>query len=181
MRFEISYDERVWAVMPEADAAADDVWVADQRMRVADGPFGAHVDAFEAAAREALNRRRTGGITSLFFRPESVPATGVLHVGLVERPVDEREGALAWLPPGTTPRIDPAVATFETALVPRGQRVAYVSDRDAADGAPLAGLVYGLPLDGLTGYVFAEEAHSDVIGLMQAHADAIVGSLKLVA
>ncbi|GAA1060411.1 hypothetical protein [Agromyces bracchium] len=181
MRFEISYDERVWAIMPEPDAAADGLWVAEQRMRFADGPFGAHVDALEGAAREALGRRRTGGITSLFFRPESVPATGVLHVGLVERQVDEREGALAWLPPGTTPRIDPAVATFATEVVPRGHRVAYVSDRDAADGAPLAGLVYGLPLDGLTGYVFAEEAHSDVIGLMQAHADAIVGSLRLVA
>lgn len=181
MRFEISYDERVWAVMPEPDAAADGLWIAEQRSRFADGPFGAHLAAFEGAAREALARRRTGGVTSLFFRPESVPATGVLHVGLVERRVDEREGALAWLPPGTTPRIDPAVATFETELVRRGQRIAYVSDRDAADGAPLAGLVYGLPLDDLTGYVVAEEAHSDVIGLIQAHADAIVGSLKLVA
>jgi|GEM_PF-3555726 len=181
MRFEISFDERTWAIMPEPDAAADGLWVAEQRMRFAGGPFGAHVEAFEGAAREALGRRRAGGVTSLFFRPESVPATGVLHVGVSERIVDEREGALAWLPPGTTPRIDPAVATFRTPLVVRGHRVAYVSDRDAPDGAPLAGLVYGLPLDGCTGYVFAEEAHSDVIGLMQAHADAVVGSLKLVA
>jgi hypothetical protein len=181
MRFEVSYDERVWAIMPEPDAAADGLWLAEQRMRFADGPFAAHLGAFDGAAREALNRRRVGGVTSLFFRPEAVPATGVLHVGLVEGTIDEREGPLAWLPPGVTTRIDPVVATFETGIVRRGHRLAYVSDRDAADGAPLAGLVYGLPLDGLTGYVVAEEAHSDVVGLMQAHADAIVGSLRLVA
>ncbi|BDZ55495.1 hypothetical protein [Agromyces marinus] len=181
MRFEISYDETVWAIMPEPDAEADGLWVAEQRLRFAGGPFSADLDAFESAAREALRRRREGGVTSLFFRPDAVPVTGVLHVGLLETRVADSGEPLAWLPPGVTPRIDPAVTTFATPHVASGHRIAYVSDRDGADGAPLTGLVYGLPLGDLTGYVISEQAHSDVTGLMQAHADRIVGSLRLVA
>lgn len=181
MRFEITYDERIWAMMPDPDAAADDLWVAEQRLRFADGPFGAHVDALEGAAREALRRRRIGGVSSLFFRPDGVPATGVLHVALTETTVDDREGPLAWLPPGVTTRIEPAVTPFETDLVRRGHRIAYVSERDDSGGAPLTGLVYGFPVGDRTGYVFSEEARSDVTGLMQRHADSVVASLRLVA
>lgn len=181
MRFEITFDERIWAIMPDPDAAADDLWVAEQRLRFAGGPFAAHVDALEGAAREALRRRRVGGVTSLFFRPDGVPATGVLHVALAETTVDEGEGPLAWLPPGLTPRIDPVVTPFETDLVRRGHRIAWVGDRDDAGGVPLAGLAYGFPIGERTGYVFSEEARTDVIGLMQRHADSVVGSLRMVA
>ena len=46
---------------------------------------------------------------------------------------------------------------------------------------PLAGLAYGFPIGERTGYVFSEEARTDVIGLMQRHADSVVGSLRMVA
>lgn len=181
MRFEVAFDERIWAVMPDPDAAADELWIAEQRLRFTDGPFAAHVDALEGAAREALRRRRVGGATSLFFRPDGVPATGVLHVALADTSVDDREGPLAWLPPSVVPRIEPVVTPFSTDLGHRGHRIAYVSDRDDSGGEPLTGLVYGFAVGTRTGYVFSEEARGDVTGLMQPHADSIVGSLRLVA
>lgn len=181
MRFEITYDERIWAVMPEPDAGADDLWIAEQRMRFTHGPFAAHVDALETAAREALLRRRTGAVTSLFFRPDAVPATGVLHVTLAEGAAPDVDDPLAWLPADVVARIDPVVTPFETELVRCGRRIAFVSDRDDAGGDPATGLVYGFPIGGRTGYVFSEEARGDVTGLMQPHADSIVGSLRLVA
>ncbi|MGR2752997.1 hypothetical protein [Agromyces arachidis] len=181
MRFEITYDDRIWSVMPDPAAGADDLWVAEQRLRFSDGLFAAHLDALEAAAREALARRRTGGVTTLFFRPLGVPATGVLHVALADAVLDEREGPLAWLPPGVEPRTDPVVTPFETEVACRGHRLAYVTDRDDAGGEPLAGLAYGFAIDDRAGYVFSELARTDVTGLMQSHADAVVGSLRLVA
>lgn len=181
MRFEITYDERIWAIMPEPGAGADELWVAEQRMRFVHGRQAAHVDALETAAREALLRRRSGGVTSLFFRPDDVAATGVLHVALAEWTAPDVDDPLAWLPADVVPRIDPVVTPFETDLVRRGHRIAFVSDRDDAGGDPATGLVYGFPVGDRTGYVFSEEARSDVTGLMQPHADAVVGSLRLVA
>lgn len=181
MRFEITYPEDVWSVMPDPDAAADDLWIAEQRTAYATGPLAAYDGVLEGAAREALGRRRIGVDTSLFFRPLDLPMTGVLHATLQSAPPDIDADPLEWMLPGVDLLLEPAISQFQTDGLPLGYRIAYVTKETFDDGAPKAGIAYGLLVDGLLGLVFSELARTDVAGAMQIHADPVVGSLRVVA
>ncbi|MGR0221146.1 hypothetical protein [Agromyces sp. ZXT2-6] len=185
MRFEIAYPPDAWAIMPDPGAEADDLWVAEQRAAYRDGPLAGLADELEFAAREALDRRRAGIDTSLFFRPVGVPVTGVLHATLrtVRPGADEAAatGSPDWMLPDVPLLTEPVVADFETEHVPHGRRIAYVTTEPDGAGATLAGIAYGLVWPGMVGLVFSELAHREAIGAMQAHADPVVGSLRVVA
>ncbi|HEU4466448.1 MAG TPA: hypothetical protein VFR98_07960 [Agromyces sp.] len=186
MRFEVVYPGDTWSIMPAPGAGADGMWVAEQRAAYANGPLAGLGDELEAAAREALGRRRDGIDTSLYFRPSTMPMTGVLHATLRALPegVDSEEaasGSIDWMLPEGEVLADPVVEEFETESVPHGYRVAYVTTRPDGAGATLAGISYGLVLPGLVGLVFSELAHREVIGTMQRFADPVVGSLRVVA
>lgn len=178
---EITYPADVWSVLPSIGAGLDEAWVAGQ-VALAEETGGSQAAALIArAAPEALIFRRQGIDTSLFFHPSSIEGTGVLHltVAAVESPA-EAITAADWIPDGVDPRYEPIVSEFETDHSPHGFRIAYLSAHPAEDGRPLAGLSYGLQLDGGIATVFSELADAEVVGLMQFHADPIVGSLRLV-
>jgi hypothetical protein len=186
MRFEVVYPGDTWSIMPGPGAGADGLWLAEQRAAYAHGPLAAYGDQLEAAAREALGRRRAGIDTSLYFRPTAMPMTGVLHATLRALPEGVDSEAVAsesmdWMLPEEELLGDPVVEEFETESVPHGYRVAYVTQRSDGAGATLAGISYGLVLPGLLGLVFSEPAHREVIGTMQRFADPVVGSLRVVA
>lgn len=183
MRLEVSFPERIWAVLPRPTSPeVDEAWVAEQVAFAAESgaaSLGAHV---ERTAREALGFRRAGIETSLFFRPLTARASGVLHLTLAASLDDGVEPTAAdWIPDGLDPAFDPVVSEFETDHSPHGFRVAYLSAERADDGRPLAGIAYGLVLDGGVATVFSELAETEVAGLMQLHADPLVASLRLVA
>lgn len=185
MRFELVYPSETWAVMPDPQSQADGLWVAEQRAAYAGGPIEGLADRLEGAAREALGRRRTGIDTSLYFRPTGIPVTGVLHAGLRSLPsgADETAAAVSldWMMPDVPLLTEPVIDDFETAHLPHVRRVAFVTTVPDGSGGTLAGLSYGLVLPGVLGLVFSELAHREVIGVMQAHADPLVGSLAVVA
>lgn len=185
MRFEVVYPTETWAIMPDPQSQADGLWVAEQRAAYAGGPLEGLADRLEGAAREALDRRRTGIGTSLYFRPTGIPVTGVLHAGLRSVPSAPEgaleTGSLDWILPDTPLLTEPVVEDFETEHVPHVRRVTYVTTLPDGSGGTLAGLSYGLVLPGVLGLVFSELAHREVIGLMQAYADPLVGSLAVVA
>jgi hypothetical protein len=185
VRFEIVYPAETWAVMPDPDSHADDLWVAEQRAAYAGGPLDPLADRLEGAAREALGRRRTGIDTSLYFRPTGMPVTGVLHAGLRAVPTGSEETtaieAFDWMAPDAPLAIEPVIEDLETEHIPHVRRMTYVTTLPDGSGGTLAGLSYGLVLPGVVGLVFSELAHREAIALMQAHADPIVGSLAVVA
>jgi hypothetical protein len=182
MRLEISYPERTWAVMPSPSAFDDEAWIAAQ-VAFAGESDAAHLSGhIERTAREALTFRRVGIDTSLFFRPLTVIATGVLHLTVADSgDADSDLRASDWIPDGLDPAFEPIVSEFETDYSSHGIRVAYLSASRADDGRPLAGINYGLRLDGGVATVFSELADTEVAGLMQVNADPIVASLRLVA
>jgi hypothetical protein len=185
VRFELVYPTETWAILPDADSHADDLWVAEQRAAYLGGPLDAFADRLEGAAREALGRRRIGIDTSLYFRPTGMPVTGVLHAGLRSVPSGS-DGAAAtgtfdWMTPDAPLLTDAVVEDFETEHVPHVRRMTYVTTLPDGAGGTLAGLSYGLVLPGVLGLIFAELAPREVIGLMQACADPLVGSLAVVA
>lgn len=180
MRFEVSYPADVWSVMPDAAADADELWVAEQRTAYAGSSLAPYDDVIEGAAREALRRRRIGVDTSLFFRPVELPMTGVAHVLLQAAPPDVEADPLTWMLPGVELLLEPTISEFETDTVPHGYRIAYVAAETDRDGERLAGIAYGLLVDGLLGLVFSELARTDVAGAMQLYADPVVGSLRVV-
>jgi hypothetical protein len=185
VRFEVAYPAETWAVMPDPQSQADDLWLAEQRAAYAGGPLEGMADRLEGAAREALRRRRIGIDTSLYFRPAGMPVTGVLHAGLRSVPSGVEEvpaiGTFDWMLPDAPLLAEPVVADFETEHVPHVRRMTYVTTLPDGSGGTLAGLSYGLVLPGVLGLVFSELAHREVIGLMQPHADPLVGSLAVVA
>lgn len=178
---EITYPAEVWSVMPSIGSGDEEAWVAGQ-VALAEEFGGAKAAALVArAAPEALIFRRNGIDTSLFFHPFSIEGTGVLHVTVAG--LDAPDGALDaadWIPDGLDPAFEPIVSEFETDHSPHGFRVAYLSAHRAEDGRPLAGISYGLQLDGGIATVFSELADTEIAGLMQLHADPLVGSLRLV-
>ena len=188
MRFEISYQPALWAVIPElGDDELDEHWVAEQADAYAVGPMSAAVERSVlravggAAAREALSYRRAEVETSLFFRPVTDPMFGVMHFLVQQEPegIDDVEPA-DWLAPGMELLIDPVVAEFETDHIPHGYRMAYATTQSFDDGVQKTGVSWGFRLDGKLGLVFSELARADVAGLMLAGCDPIVGSLRLV-
>jgi hypothetical protein len=185
VRFEVAYPAETWAVMPDPHSRADDLWLAEQRAAYAGGPLAGLADRLEGAAREALARRRTGIDTSLYFRPTGIPVTGVLHAGLRSVPSRAEEtaglGTFDWMMPDAPLLTEPVVADFETEHVPHVRRITYVTTLPDGSGGTLAGLSYGLVLPGMLGLVFSELAHREVIGLMQPHADPLVGSLGVIS
>lgn len=185
MRFEVAYPAETWAVMPDPQSHADDLWLAEQRAVYAGGPLAGLADRLEGAAREALGRRRIGIETSLYFRPTGIPVTGVLHAGLRSLPsLAEDAPALEtfdWMMPEVPLLTEPVLADFETEHVPHVRRMTYVTTLPDGSGGTLAGLSYGLLMPGVLGLVFSEPAHREVIGLMQPHADRVVGSLAVVS
>jgi hypothetical protein len=185
VRFEVAYPAETWAVMPDPHSRADDLWLAEQWAAYAGGPLAGLADRLEGAAREALARRRTGIDTSLYFRPTGIPVTGVLHAGLRSVPSRAEEaaglGTFDWMMPDAPLLTEPVVADFETEHVPHVRRITYVTTLPDGSGGTLAGLSYGLVLPGMLGLVFSELAHREVIGLMQPHADPLVGSLAVVS
>ncbi|GAA1055994.1 hypothetical protein GCM10017608_13500 [Agromyces luteolus] len=185
MRYEVAHPGDTWSIMPAAGAGADGMWVAEQRAAYAQGPLAGLADELEAAAREALGRRREGIDTSLYFRPSTMPMTGVLHASLRVLPEGVDSEAIAsasieWMLPDDGLLGEPVVEEFETESVPHGYRVAYVTTRPDGAGATLAGISYGLVLPGMIGLVFSELAHREVVGTMQRFADPVVGSLRVV-
>lgn len=185
MRFEVAYPAETWAVMPDPQSRADDLWLAEQRGAYVGGPLEGLADRLEGAAREALRRRRTGIDTSLYFRPTGIPVTGVLHARLRSVPSRAEDapalGSFDWMMPDVPLLIEPVVADFETGHVPHVRRMSYVTTLPDGSGGTLAGLSYGLVLPGMLGLVFSELAQREVIGLMQPHADPLVGSLAVVS
>lgn len=185
MRFEVAYPSEAWAIMPDPQAEADDLWVAEQRAAYSGGPLEGFAAALEGAAREALRRRRTDIDTSLYFRPVGTPVTGVLHARLRSLPsgVDAAAAtdSVDWVLPDTPLLTDPVVEDLETEHVPLVRRAAFVTTLPDGSGGTLAGLAYGLVLPGVLGLVFSELAHREVVGVMQAHADPLVGSMRVVA
>ena len=185
VRFEVVYPSATWAIMPDPGSHADDLWVAEQRAAYAGGPLEGLADQLEGAAREALDRRRVGIDTSLFFRPTGMPVTGVLHAALRSVPSTPEDaaaiGTFDWMAPEAPLLTEPVVEDLETEHLPHVRRMTYVTALPDGSGGTLAGLSYGFVLPGVLGLVFSEPAHREVIGLMQAHADTIVGSLEVVA
>ena len=169
MRFEVSYPADVWSVMPNPAADADELWVAEQRTAYAGSSLAPYDEVIEGAAREALRRRRSARGTSLFFRPVELPMTGVMHVLPEAAPPDVEADPLTWMLPGVELLLEPTISDLETAR-PHGYRIAYVAAETDRDGEHLAGIAYGLLVDGLLGIVFSELARTDVAGAMQLYA-----------
>ena len=115
-------------------AGADGLWLAEQRAAYAHGPLAAYGDELEAAAREALGRRRAGIDTSLYFRPTTMPMTGVLHATLRALPEGVDAEAVAsesidWMLPEEALLGDPVVEEFETVLPPEDLAFEHISRR----------------------------------------------------
>lgn len=182
MRFEIAFPDDVWAVMPAPGSGDEEGWPASQRAAAAAHGLSAERTAhLERAAQQALSFRREGIATSLFFRPLGAASTGVFHITTAAVAVeDDRFAADDWIPAGVDPSFAPVVSEFETDHSPHGVRIAFVSDRRTPDGVPLAGITYGLRLDGGVATAFSELADPEVVGLMQLHADPVIDSLRLV-
>lgn len=174
MQFDFMYPGDVWAVMP-APGETDAAWVDEQ---AALAPPELRELAREWAA-VALEHRREGITTSLYFRPPGLVCRGILHITFNDLVVDESDfHAEDWIPLDTDPAIAPVVAEFHTDEAPHGYRVAYISrDRDSR-GNELAGLVYGLRFSTGIGTAFAELADRETIGLMQWQADPLISSIR---
>jgi hypothetical protein len=181
VHFEFDYPDDVWAVLPApGEVQAEDAWL-EQQVAIARESYPDRADEARARAEDALDRRREGIATSLYFRPPGLPTSAVLHFAFADVIVaDEQFRAEDWIPEGVHPGFPPAVAEFETAHSPHGYRVAYVSEQQTPTGVELAGLAYGLRFDVGIATVFSELSDRETTGLLEWQTDPVVSSLRLV-